>query len=492
MDYTKLKFIRIKGQPLYAQLVKGLEGAIDDGELKDGERLPSERDLAEQLKLSRTTVVNAYRELESRGIVRSHVGRGTFVCARIEPSDAPFAWRGKVSTNTAHLGSDPVLRQLLRDASDPRLISFAAGAPALECFPAEDYRKITERLLKRHLSTAFGLGPTEGQPALRKALARRFKVNPERVLILSGAQQGLDLIARCLLDPGDVVIIDRPGYIGTIQTFRSAGANLIGWDVTRADIDELEDLILRYRPKLIYTNPTFHNPTGRVLPLKERQELLKLASRYRLPIIEDDTYREAYLDAQPPPPLYHLDNYNIVIYLSTFSKVLSPGLRLGWLAATEYVVDQLASIKQRENVFTEGLGQLVLADLIESGLYDDHLIALRTEHAKRRNAMVRALRQRLPAKAIDFVIPQGGVYLWGRLTRGLESGSLLQQALRKGVAFANGEIFYSDGAGKHELRLCFSSVPVGKIEEGIARLAKALEEGEANRFEGDKYAVPLA
>jgi DNA-binding transcriptional MocR family regulator len=492
MNYSRLIFNRVKGRPLYGQLFKALEDAIETGELKDGVRLPSERDLAEQLKVSRTTVVNAYRELESRGLVRSHVGRGTFICARTEPADAPFAWRGKVSVNAAHMGSDPVLRQLIRDASNPRLISFAAGFPALECFPVDDYRRLTERLFKRNPTAALGLGPTEGQPPLRKALASRFNVSAEKILVLSGAQQGLDLIARCLLDPGDAVIIDRPGYIGTIQIFRAAGANLIGWDAARSDLDELEDLILRYRPKFIYTNPTFQNPTGRVIPLRERLELLKLASRYRIPIIEDDPYRETYLDAPPPPPLYHLDDYNIVIYLSTFSKVLAPGLRLGWLAASEYVVDQLAAIKQRENVFTEGPGQFVLAELLESGLFEEHLKTLRVEHARRRSAMTSALVQHLPPRSLDFTAPQGGIYLWCRLNRGMESQRLLQEALVEGVVFASGEIFYPDGAGRHELRLCFSCATAARIEEGVARLAKAFRRCEANRLEHDQdILVPM-
>jgi DNA-binding transcriptional MocR family regulator len=475
MNYAKLKFQRGRSPSLYSQLVEALESAIERDDLTAGARLPSERALAAQLKLSRTTVVNAYRELEARGLLRSHVGRGTFVCARPEPTDAPFAWRGKVSA-FAQLNADPALRNLHLDTLNSKLISFAAGIPAIECFPLADYRRLLEKVLKERSDAVLGMGPTEGQAPLRKAIAARMGTRPERVLILSGSQQGLDLIARCLLDAGDTVVLDRPGYVGAIQTFRAAGAKLVGWDTLRGDIDELEDLFLRYRPKFLYTNPTFQNPTGKVFTLRERRDLLRLAVRYRIPIIEDDPYRETYLDSAPPPPtLYELDEHNIVIHHSTFSKMLAPGLRLGWLAASEYVVDQLALIKQRENLFTEGLGQLVVAEFLRSGLFDAHLARLRREHAHRRDLMAAAFERYLPARLLTYARPKGGLYYWCRLGQGMRGWQLLQQAIASGVVFANGEIFYADEAGAHELRICFASQPADKIEEGIKRLAASLK-----------------
>lgn len=491
MNYAKLKFRRGETRALYSQLVEALESAIEREDLTAGTRLPSERALAVQLKLSRTTVVNAYRELEARGLLRSHVGRGTFVCARPEPTDAPFAWRGKVSA-LAQLNADPALRNLHLDTLNSRLISFAAGIPAIECFPLAEYRRLLETMLKESSETVLGIGPTEGQASLRKAIAARMKTRAERVLILSGSQQGLDLIARCLLDAGDTVVMDRPGYVGAIQTFRAAGAKLVGWDTLRGDLDELEDLFLRYRPKFLYTNPTFQNPTGKVFTLRERRELLRLAVRYRIPIIEDDPYRETYLDAQAPPPtLYELDEHNIVIHHSTFSKVLAPGLRLGWLAASEYVVDQLAIIKQRENLFTEGLSQLVVAEFLRSGLFDEHLTRLRREHAHRRDLMAAALERYLPARLLTYARPKGGLYFWCRLGHGMRARQLLQQAIASGVVFANGEIFYADEAGAHELRLCFASQRADKIEEGIKRLAAGLKIKDTIRAPHEEILMPM-
>lgn len=275
------QFVRTE-RPLYGHLVTLLESAIAKGELPSGTRVPPERTLAQRLKISRTTVVSAYRELESRGLLRGYVGRGTFVCAAPEPEGTPFAWRGKIAA-AALRSSDTTLRDVVRNSSDSRLLSLAAGEPALDRFPNDAFLEAAGHVLATESHAAWGYGPGEGQPSLRAAIADRYGVPRESVLVLSGAQQGLDLLARCLIDPGDAVILDRPGYLGAIQSFRAAGAKLIGWDIARADSDELEDLIVRYRPKLIYTNPTFHNPTGTTLPIRTRRELLSLAQRYRVP-----------------------------------------------------------------------------------------------------------------------------------------------------------------------------------------------------------------
>ena len=204
------------------------------------------------------------------------------------------------------------------------------------------------------------------------------------MLVLSGAQQGLDLIARCLIDPGDVVVMDRPGYLGAIQVFRAAGAHVVGWDTAAGDLAELDDLLLRYRPKLLYTCPTFHNPTGITLDERTRRELLELAARHRLPVVEDDPYRDLGFTGWPPPPtLAALDEGDLVIHLGTFGKTLAGGLRLGWLAASPAIVDHLTRIKGVSDVSTNGLTQLAVADLLVSGRLDEHLAGLREEHARR-------------------------------------------------------------------------------------------------------------
>jgi DNA-binding transcriptional MocR family regulator len=271
------------------------------------------------------------------------------------------------------------------------------------------------------------------------------------------------------------VIVDRPCYLGAIQIFRAAGAKTVGWDLRRCDLGELEDLILRYRPKMMYTIPTFQNPSGHTLGLSDRRELLKLLARYRIPVVEDDTYRELYIDAPAPPSLQQLDEYNVVIYLSTFSKTLAPGLRMGWIAANEVIVDQLAMLKQNTDMYSPCLAQLVIAEILHCGLFDENLRRLREEHTRRRDALVRALERHIPQRALAFTRPHGGAYVWCRLGRGLTTARLLPQAKAAGMVFASGEVFYCDEAGAHHLRLCFTSNPVERLEEGVKRLGKALE-----------------
>jgi len=468
------EFVRTE-RPLYSHLVSLLESAISRGELPSGARVPPERALAQRLKISRTTVVSAYRELEARGLLRGYVGRGTFVCAAPEPEGTPFAWRGKIAA-AALRSSDSTLRDVVRNSSDSRLLSLAAGEPAIDKFPSDAYLDATRHVLSNDPGAAWGHGPTEGQPALRNAIADRYNVPRESVLILSGAQQGLDLLARCLIDPGDAVIMDRPGYLGAIQSFRAAGAKLIGWDIVRGDSDELEDLLVRYRPKLIYTNPTFHNPTGVTMPIRTRREVLSLAQRYRVPIVEDATYGDLYFNEAPPPSLREIDDRNLVIYLNSFSKVMAPGLRLGWISAAPSIVDQIAIIKQRMDPHTPNLVQFAVARLMRQGAFDAHLRTIRVEHARRCTQVIAAMQRHVPPGAIRASRPSGGLYLWCRLAPSLSATTLHDRALAAGVTFVPGPAFYPDPAGDSELRLCFTSILPSSVDEAIKRLGRCVGE----------------
>ncbi|HYM24294.1 MAG TPA: PLP-dependent aminotransferase family protein [Vicinamibacterales bacterium] len=467
-------------RPIYRGIVRVLETALADGTLSASHRLPPERDLAEALRVSRTTVVTAYRELESKGLVRGFVGRGTFVAARPDSSSAPFAWRGKVSASALQ-SNDATVRDLVRAAGDPKVVSYAAGQPALESFPAAAFQRAMNVLIEREPMTIWRNGPTEGQWRFREAIASRFGGHPEQILVIAGAQQGLDLLVRCLVDPGDSVIIERPGYLGAVHSFRTAGARLIGWDIRRADVDELEELLLRYRPKLMYLNPTHQNPTGCTLPIRTRREVLQLAERYRVPIVEDDTYRELSLSGTPPPSLYVLDERRTtVIHLNTFSKMLAPGLRLGWIAAVPPIVEQLSLIKQRVDLHPQNLSQLAISELIETGVFDRHLDALRVEHRRRRDAMVKALAKHISPERIRFDVPDGGLFLWCRLGGSVQARTVQLHAQKHSMVFVPGEAFYADGAGTEELRLCFTSQPAARAEEAARWLSASIEAASHN------------
>jgi len=462
-------------RPLYRRLAALLEGAIVRDALAAGYQLPPERDLASALKISRATVVSAYRELEARGLLRGYVGRGTFVSAKPDAASAPFAWRGKIAA-AALISSDTTVRDLVRAAADPDLMSLAAGVPALDCFPTDAFRRAMNQVLAKQSDAAWRHGPTEGMPRFRAALADRFGGEPEHILVLAGAQQGLDLLARCLIDPGDAVVIDRPGYLGAIQTFRNAGARLVGWDITRADTDELEELLLRYRPKLIYTNPTHQNPTGITLSIRTRREVLELAARYRVPIVEDDTYRELALTGPPTPPsLFKLDDtHTVVIRINSFSKMLAPGLRLGWISAVRPIVDQLTLIKQQVDPHTQNLSQLVVCELVEQGVLDRHLSTLKAEHRRRRDAMVQALRQHVSPAELRFSVPDGGMYLWCQLAPKVRARAVQEWARRDSVMVLTGEPFFVDRGGDHQLRICFTSQPSGRAVQAANTLARSI------------------
>ena len=460
--------------PLFGRLVDRIRFGIETGDLQPGDRLPSERDLAEQLGVSRTTIVNGYRELEAQGLVRGHVGRGTFVCAAHQEarSERQFAWHSKVSLGSRR-SIEANLRGIVRNASDRSLISFAAGVTALDCFPAARYAELTQRALCEHPRDALGLAPTEGMPCLREAIARREKLPVERVMIVAGAQQGLDLVTRLLVDPGDSVVMDRPGYVGAIPLFRAAGANIVGWD-PESGADELEDLLLRFRPKFLYATPTFSNPSGKTWPVELRRDVVELAERYRLPLIEDEPYRELHFGAAPPPLLSTIADGRGVVQIGTFAKTLSGALRLGWVAGEPSLLDQLSTIKQRSDICSPSLSQMTVAAMIASGTYDAHLARLRPELERRSRAMLGALERQLPVGAIETSAVPGGVFLWGRLGAGMDARELLIEAERLGVTFVPGELFFSDGNGRSHVRLCFSSVPPAVIERGVGRLAEAM------------------
>jgi DNA-binding transcriptional MocR family regulator len=465
-------------RPLYRRLVALVEGGIARGEVAAGYRLPPERDLARVLHVSRATVVSAYRELESRGLVRGYVGRGTFVSARPDAGSAPFAWRGKIAASALQ-ANDTAIRDLVRAAADPALMSLAAGEPALDCFPTEAFHRAMNDVLAKDAATAWRHGSTEGLPRFRAALAERFGGEADHILVIAGAQQGLDLLTRCLVDRGDAVILDRPGYLGAIQTFRNAGARMIGWDIARADIDELEELLLRYRPKLIYTNPTHHNPTGVTLPIRTRRELLELAARYRVPIVEDDTYRELALESTPPPSLYKLDEARaVVIGINSFSKMLAPGLRLGWISAVKPIIEQLALIKQQIDPHTQNLAQMVICELLQRGVFDKHLVTLKAEHRRRRDAMVQALRQHVAAGTLRFTVPDGGMYLWCQLPSRIRARAVQERAARDAVMIVTGEPFYVDQGGAHQLRICYTSQPSSRAPRAAQVITRAIAAAE--------------
>jgi DNA-binding transcriptional MocR family regulator len=490
-----LRLDRDSRTPLYLQIRNQLREMILDGTLSEGSRLLPERKMAAALGVNRGTVVNAYRELAADGLVEAHVGRGTTVCrlpvsevsgSEVAPShpfdyaqDKPLVWN-EYFVPRLEGGRDPLLRDLMALLTRSDTISFAAGIPAPELYPLDDFRQTMTHVLNTVGQALLQPCPVEGYYPLRQTIARRMAdrgaaLRAENILIVTGSQQGLDLVARAFLRAGDEVIVEAPSYLGALQIFGAAGARLLGvpLDEEGMRLDVLENILVRYRPKLIYTLPTFQNPSGCTMAPRRRLRLLELARRHRVPIVEDDPYGELYYTDQPPAPLLALDQDEYVIYLSTFSKILFPGLRLGWVAAPRPVIERLSQIKQLADLHCSTLIQGAAHEFCGRGALDKHLDRVRDLYRQRRDAMLTALTRHSPA-GLEWDEPQGGFNLWCRLPLGLKARQLMTEAARHSVALVPGEVFYPDGGGQEEMRLNFSCPPVTLIEEGVQRLGAAM------------------
>ena len=474
--------------PVYKQIRDQIREMILSGVLQPGFRLPPERKLAQQLNVNRSTVLNAYRDLRADALISSHTGQGTIV---ISPSPdiskknsakpGPLPWRQYFSGSATRM-QEPLVSNILKDANRPNVISFAAGFSVNSADPVDELLATQNRLLKDYGSILLQYSATEGHYPLRESLchlmeSRGVMVSPEEVLVLSGSQQGIDIATRIFVDPGDIIVVEEPSFFGALQIFQSAGARIIGVPVDQNGmiVDLLEPLLQRYRPKFIYSVPTFQNPSGTVLSLERRKKLLELAYQYQVPVIEDDPYGELRYDGKPLPTLKALDKYGYVIYLGTFSKIMFPGLRIGWVAATESVIRQYTLVKQMADLHTNSLGQWIMDDLIRRGVLIKRVATLKKENCKCRDIMAQALNQ-YGVQELEWTTPEGGLYFWCRLPENTNLTSLIAKANEKGIVFVPGNIFYSQNGGQNYIRLSFASAAPERIGPGIQALTEALQE----------------
>lgn len=477
---------RDSDEPIYRQVVRRIEEMIRNGALPEGFRLPPERRLAAALGVNRSTILNAYRELKALGLVDAHVGRGTAVLrppAAAVPSGAgaEVPWR-QLFRDSAARARDPVLSDLLALTERRDLISFAIGLPATELLPFETIGELSAEVLRDAGPAPLLHCPTEGHTPLRETLARWLAsrgvhATTPQVLVVSGSQQGLDLLARVFLDPGDAVVVEEPSYIGALQVFRSSRARMLGvpvdGDGMRTDI--LASVLEHHRPKLIYTLPTFQNPSGAVMSLERRRHLLELAARWQVPVVEDDPYSELRYDGDALPSLKALDERGLVIYLSTFSKMLLPGLRVGYVVAPPAVLRQLVLAKQSADLHSNSFGQYVLERFVRDGCLEAHLERLRGAYRRRRDLMAAALA-RGSAAGIDFRVPDGGFYIWCRIPGGIDQSSLMRLAVGRGVTVLPGRACFAAEAPENALRLNFTHCFEDSIGIGVEWLLEAIRE----------------
>ncbi len=482
----ELSIDRTSREPIYRQISRQVRDLILAGRLPAGFRLPPERRLAQALRVSRSTVLIAYQELRADGLIDAHVGRGTTVTsldgsAGRADGDQELPWR-QLFGAAASAYQDPLVGDLLRLTERADVIPLSFGMPAADLLPFDELRALFAAVLADVGPPALLHSPTEGLTPLRETLARMMaargvRCSPAEVMVLSGSQQGLDLAARILLDPGDTVVVEQPSFIGALQTFRGARARLIGVPADEHGMrtDVLESALARFRPKLIYTLPTFQNPSGTVLPLERRLQLLALARRFQVPVLEDDPYSELRYEGEPVPSLRALDPSGNVLYLSTFSKLLFPGMRLGFLVAPRAVVRQFALARQTADLHANTLGQWVLERFVREGRMAVHVRTVREAYRGRRDAMDAALRE-AAAPGLTWQRPQGGFYFWCRLPRGVSAPGLLARAAAAGVTYLPGRPCFADEPPAEYMRLNFSHPDEAAIRAGVTRLAAALRQ----------------
>ena len=383
------------------------------------------------------------------------------------------------------------IRELFKLLGKPGIISFAGGFPDSAMFDVEGLREASQKALAEEPGAALQYGATEGFDPLRAQLAAFEQskgvqgLEPQQLIVTTGSQQALDLIGKTMIDPGDKVIVEGPTFLATIQCFRLYGADLVSApiDADGVQVDKLEALIREHKPKFVYLIPTFGNPSGALLSLERRRKVLELAVRYQTLIVEDDPYGDLYFTPQPPPPSLLALSKEVpgsrdwLAHCGSMSKVLSPGLRVGWLVAPQELLAKATMCKQFSDAHTSTFAQATAAQYLKSGRMPDTLKRVRQVYAERAQAMGDALKSEL-GDAIEFTQPLGGLFFWARLTgkggKISDAGEFAKRAIEKGVAFVPGAPFFAKEPDRSSLRLSFATADVGKIREGVARLGSAL------------------
>jgi len=370
------------------------------------------------------------------------------------------------------------IRELFQYMSLPDMISFAGGYPSADLFDAEGLHAAMERAMQEAPAKWLQYAATEGEPVLREALAawmarRGITLAPERILVTSGSGQGLDLLLRVLTDPGDSILVERPSYSTALQAMRLVGVRAVG-----VDLDELETrLAAGLEAKALYIVPTFANPSGATLSLERRRRLVEVAARHRLVIIEDDAYGDLRFEGAPVPPLAALAKEagaeEYVVHLSTLSKIVAPGLRVGWMAATPEVLRRCTIAKQAADLGTSPWMQYAAAQYLKGGMLERNVGRIVAAYRERAQAMAQALREQLAGKFM-FSAPQGGMFIWGTLPTGVDASALLRIAIEEKVMYVPGVSFYADAPDPRSLRLCFSMTLPDRIRTGVERLGAAL------------------
>lgn len=468
---------RVDKKPIYKQIAEYMEQGISSGIFSPDSLLPSERTLAKELQVNRSTVVAAYEELQSLGIVDRKKGSGTRVSTNIWGiSHKRIPNWGRYVEDGSFLPNQPLVQRIRTETQTEHLINLASGELAQNLFPLDQFRTI----LRSHPFLGnLGYDHPQGNEMLRETISSHVKeyknieASPSSILITSGGQQALHLIVQCLLKPGDAVAIEDPSYCFSLPIFQSAGLKTfrLPMDQQGMNPDDLIELHRKHRIRMIFLNPDYQNPTGAVLSYTRRKKILELSSEFGIPIIEDDPYSLTSYNGEVHATLKSMDYNGNVLYISSLSKIVASGLRIGWVIGPSSVIMRLADAKQQVDFGHSIFPQWVANQFMESKNFDTHIQRLRKELKSRRDQMTSSLRE-LVGDQTEFFIPEGGIHLWCKLNGAIDEYKLLEEAMKEGVAFVPGSIL---GSKKGYVRFTYGRGELNGIHEGIFRFAKALK-----------------
>ncbi|GAB4314001.1 MAG: PLP-dependent aminotransferase family protein [Candidatus Zixiibacteriota bacterium] len=391
---------------------------------------------------------------------------------------APFKFEPRHFTHAANTLESSIIREILKHSNQPGVISFAGGLPAPDLFPIDEIREAADRVLTRFGTQALQYGLSMGYPPLREFIAERLTVHggtqltADNILITAGSQQGLDIVGRAFIERGSYVVCSRPTYLGALQAFNFYGAKyaLVDMDDEGMRVETIDPIIEQYNPRFIYVVPNFQNPTGITLTEERRRLLVKKAQKYSVPIVDDNPYGELRYSGTPAASIKQIGG-QAVIQLGTFSKTISPGLRIGWLAASRQTMGIFERVKQSTDLHTTQFSQYVIYEFVQNGALDRHIERLKKAYHERRDAMLRAMKEFFP-DTVTWTRPEGGLFLWARLPEGADAKELLPKAIEEKVAYVPGQPFHPDGSGANTFRLNFSNATLENIHEGIKRLGR--------------------
>lgn len=459
--------------PLYIQLFVQLKSLIAEGVLKPNEKLPPIRKLAQRLGINTITVVHAYKKLESEGLAYSVVGSGTYVASpsRYEPQ----LQRQEEDEHLQMMEKGQV--QVSKDA-----INFASTTPTPDLFPVDSFKILINKVLDRDKGQAFGYHQIQGYQPLRESICHylekfSIKVLTDDVHVISGAQQGIDIISKALIEYGDCVFVESPTYRGALEAFKSRGARIVEIPIQEdgIDLEKLEEMLSVYHPKFIYVMPYFQNPTGYSYSYSKKEQILQMARQHKTFIVEDDSLSELSFTKEQPLPLKAFDAYQVVIYIKSFSKIFMPGLRLGFMVVPQALRSRVISAKHTTDISTSGLIQRTFDLYLRENIWQEHIEYMRQKYKKRYETFLKAVKESFPV-SVKYKAPGGGLHVWFELPPGYNDQEVYARCLKKGVLITPGSLFYHQAHDTRHFRLSFAAVNSEKIQAGVTTVGEILHQ----------------